>query len=184
MGEQVFLLDHVQHRDARRTGQVTAPEGGTQHPLLRLQFRTNQYPPDRKAVPHPLCHSDDVGPHPAVLKSKKLPATAVARLYLIQDQQRTVPVAQVRQRLQVGSRRHVDAPHPLDAFDDDGGHIALRQFGLQRFQIVQVQEGDRVVAVDGGLDGLIVRSVHGRRGAPVERPPKGDDAAAVGVEAR
>ena len=40
---EMFILDHVEHRQSRRAGEMVAPEGGTEHPVFRLDDRRNQH---------------------------------------------------------------------------------------------------------------------------------------------
>ena len=100
--------------------------------------------------------------------SEELAASAVAALDFIADQHSTVALAGVCQSLGKLRRSHLYAAHTLDTFEDNGSHTTLGQLANPWLEIVQWQEANVMIVVDGGYNLRIVGYLHSQARASVE----------------
>ena len=129
---------------------------------------SNQQSANGETISHAFSHGDDVRTNAQILMSKELAATAITTLNLVTNQDRSGAFASSFQSLGKLLRGHTDAAYTLNALQDTGTYISLRQFGLPGFQIIQRQEGDVTVTVDGSLNLLVIGHFNRQRRTAVE----------------
>ncbi len=199
--EQVFLGQHVQHRQAGGAGQRVAAAGVAVHQLGQVRRAVHQRVVDlaahddaaqrRGTVAHGLGEQDHVGHHAQRLGTEHGAQAAEAGDDLVEDEQDAVPRAQLAQSLQVAQRRHQHAGgagHRLDEHRGNVGSVVQRH---QAFQLVGHVGTGGGLATHEGLRGRVpgaaqvVGAQHrGAEGAPVGRHAADADAAeAHAVEA-
>src|SRR5262249_4898485 len=109
-----------------------------------------------------------------------------ARLHFVEDQQQTMPVAQLAKSLQVAGRRQVDAALALDGFDQDGAGFTVDELGHG----VEIAEGSVAEAGQERFESLVIlglpRRAQRSQGATVEAVEHTDDlvAARLAIEPR
>ena len=165
---KLLVLNHVEHRQSRRTRQVVAAKGSAQHAIHRLKFGRDDDCPHRETIANTLGTSNDVRFHAKMLVSKEFARTAVATLYLVANKHRARLVASLAQPLHKIGRGHAYAAHTLNALHNHRSHIALVQFSLKGRQVVEWQESHVAVAVDRCHNFRIVGSLHSQRRAAVK----------------
>ena len=141
--QQVFLFKHIQHGQRGGAGNRAAGVGAAQsarcggiHHLGAADHRRN-----RKATGHRFGHGDEVRRDAALFHRKPGAGTPCAGLYLVNNQQNAVAVAQRAQALQQLWRRHMKAAFALHRLDDDGGDAA----GLDVVLENRLDRCDRVI---------------------------------------
>src|SRR5690606_5558843 len=93
---------------------MIAPEGGAQHPIGGLYAFVDQYPRDRKSVPHAFGHSNDIRLNVIMLKSKELPASTVTALYFVRYKNHLMLLAQFCNMIIEPLGWHIQSAYTLD----------------------------------------------------------------------
>ena len=136
---------------------MVAAKGGAQHAVRSFYFGRDKYCSHGEPIANAFGTSNDVGANVEMLVSKELTRTAIAALYLVADKQCAVCVTSFAQALHKFFGSHANTAYTLNALDDDDCYIALAEFGLKGREVVERQEGDVAIRVDGGNDTRIVR---------------------------
>ena len=100
--------------------------------------------------------------------SKELTATAIARLYLIHNEQRTRLIACLAGSVQELCRCHTDTAYTLNRLDNNGGILLARKFALKSLHVVKIDEGNIRSLIGRGLDCGVIRQRHSHTCATVE----------------
>ena len=132
---------------AQETGLPPYVEPCAPTPQRCLEVARGDEGRQRQAVGDGLGRQHDVGHDAGVLEGPHAPGAAVARLDLVGDEQDAVPVGQLAQAAQEGSRGGHVAALALHRLDDEGGRARRRHDrGEEPLEVVQ----------GGGAGGLLV----------------------------
>ena len=181
---QSVALDHLQHGDGRRTGQVTAAEGGSQQPRTRLEVGRYEHAADRESVGHAFGRGDQVGADAGGLVGEEAARAAVSRLDFVEHQLRPGLGRRGAHGAQELVRRAVDARNALNALDDHRRELPRGELRAHRPDVVQGGELHVRRAVEGRRDRRIVRHGDGSRRAAVEGLRDGERLRPARVERR
>ena len=125
---EILFLEYIKYGEGSCTSQMIASKGRSQLPVDGLEFRGNQHGSHGETVGDALGHGDDVWTDTEPLVGEELATSSVATLYLVTDKDRAILLTGSSQTLCKLLRGEFDTAHTLDAFQDDGTDIALRQF--------------------------------------------------------
>ena len=100
--------------------------------------------------------------------SEKLPAPAVSRLYLVQDQQGSRPATRLTCHLQEAGFSDPDSPDTLYPLHDYRGVWLPGQFPFQRLDIVQIDKRHLVSPVQRSLNPRVIRDGDSPARAPMK----------------
>lgn len=85
-----------------------------------------------------LCNSHDIRPNTGILNGEVLPCPQETGLYLVDNQQNSVPITYLSQSPHVLRRRRHVAAFTDDRLDDDGGRVLGRALLLEeQLQLVE-----------------------------------------------
>lgn len=146
---EMGLADDVDYCYGCCHGEVVASEGGAEHAFLCPELGGDEDSSHGYAVSHSLGGGDDVGTDAVPLMGEEAAGAAVSALHLVEDEDYMVLTAQALESLHELSVGDVDASAALDAFDDDGCHVAPEDFLLYLVEVVEGAEGHLVGAVKG-----------------------------------
>ncbi len=165
--DDLFVLHHGEHGEARRHGlRVRAEARGVHEDPVhgRVDLLEDPVPAERRADRHiaagqRLRHAHQVRFDALlVLVGVEVPGPPEARLHLVRDEQRLVPVQQLLRGTQISGWGLVHAL-ALDGLDDQPGDIPLLQLPGQSVQVTERNGGvgqqrgeavaEAVLSVDG-----------------------------------
>ena len=95
-------------------------------------------------------------------------ATPIATLYLVADEHCSVLAAGFAKPLHELGCGKTDATHALNTFNNDCRYIALSEFALEGFEVIERKELHMAVGIDGSNDFWIVGGFNRQGGATVE----------------
>ena len=202
LGEQLLLLEDIEHGEGGGAGQRVAGEGAAEAAGGGAIHHVGaaQHARERQAAGHALGHRDQVGDHAAVLDGEQLCGAPEAALDLVGDQQDAVARGELAQGVEEAGGRGHKAALAEHRLDDHGGHAIWRALLLE--QLVQTLDGALAIpaailvgegrVIDLGGEGAEVLAVRLRlarerqahQGAAVEAVGEGHDAGAPGEGAR
>ena len=175
VGHQLAPLQLGHHGEAGAAGKGIAPEGagvfpGPQHigPAVHRQG------PNWNAAAQALGQGEGIGLHAQVLVAPEAAAAADPHLHLIEDQQDVAFIAELADPGKKGRIARIDAPFPLQGFQQHGRHPGTIGLALleQGFKGGRVVVGEEAKPLHHGLEPLVIlglaRGADGRQGAAVE----------------
>ena len=168
IGSQLFSLHHVQHGECGGAAEVIASESRAEHAVGGFKLRRDEDGTHREAVGDSFGTGDEVGRDAKVLVGEEASRATVAALNLVADEHGAGFVAEFPKSLHEFRSGEADAADALDALHDDGSDVALAKFGFKGGKVVQREEGDVTVGVDGCHDFGVVGGFNRQRGASVE----------------
>ncbi len=179
---KTFILHDIKHSQCCGASQVITAKGGTELAVAGLKVGRDEHSTHRETIGYALGTGNHIGLYVQMLMRKEAAAATIAALDFVADEDGAVFVANRTESLEELCRRHTDATHALNTLHYDGGYIAFTQLCFKGGKVVERQEGNVIVGIDGSYNLGIVRCFYGERSATVESLRRGQDTTAPCME--
>ncbi len=130
--QQPLVLDGGEHREGGRARDRAAAERGAVLARSEREVGARDARTDRQAAAEPLRERHDVGHHVRMADRQPVAAPPEARLHLVGDQDRAVPVAPGARRAQELGRQRPHAALPQHRLQQHGADVAVAELALER----------------------------------------------------
>ena len=160
IGNEILVLEDVQHGQRSRASEVVAAEGGAELSVDGLKLGGDQHRAHGKAVGYALCHGDEVGTDAQPLVSEEFARASVAALYFVADEDGVMLITQSAQLLHKLLRGYADPANALNTLDDDGADIVFLYLALPGGNIIEGKVGNMTVIIDWSNDLGVVGSLY------------------------